>query len=294
MIAWLWPTHTWRMPDETGAADVSRRRIGGAVAPSAGALAGTRQIEALLRSRPELADPVLLLAIAEHRVPLPRGRRDSQNDLWALVQTKSGVISLAIEGKAGEDFDRTVKEWLANREPKSNKEQRLSYLLDTLGITADVSHLRYQLLHRAASAVIEARRFGTKYAAMIVQSFKNPTMLQRQEQQFEDYRSFCSMLGVSDEPGQLGPVPSASAVPLFLGRVNSLPATDEQVGSLEVKAIVSYPKRHEQGAPRPGELGYTALMTRHRCTRQRDDGDGQSLRLGETGGIMMKATRGRA
>src|SRR2546423_387506 len=72
------------------------------------------EIEAILRSKPDLADPVLLLGIAEHKVPLRHGRRDSQNDLWALVQTKSGVVSLTIEGKAGEQFDRTVKDWLAD------------------------------------------------------------------------------------------------------------------------------------------------------------------------------------
>src|SRR3954463_3872801 len=83
------------------------------------------EIEELLRTTPGLANPVLLLAVAEHKVALPHGRRESQNDLWALVQTKSGVLSLAIEGKAGEDFDRTVTEWLAKREPESKKEQRL-------------------------------------------------------------------------------------------------------------------------------------------------------------------------
>lgn len=219
------------------------------------------EVEAILRTTPGLGDPVLLLAVAEHKVPLPHGRRESQNDLWVLVQTKAGVLSLAIEGKAGEDFDVTVNEWLAKQDPKSTREQRLAYLVDTLGITADVSGLRYQLFHRTVSAIIEAKRFGTKYAAMVVQSFKNPSLLQKQRQQFEDFSSFCSVLGASGKPGELLAVRSNSAVPLFLGWVDSSVATDEQVNSFPPGPGVIYPKRPETGGPRRSEPMYSGTYT---------------------------------
>ena len=53
-----------------------------------------------------------------------------------------------------------------------NKQVRLSGLLDMLGIArTDADDLRYQLLHRTAAALIEARAFGVDSAIMLVHSF---------------------------------------------------------------------------------------------------------------------------
>src|ERR1019366_8810106 len=46
------------------------------------------------------SEPTLVLAIAEHKVPLPGGRAESQCDVWALLNTKSGGVSLSLEAKA--------------------------------------------------------------------------------------------------------------------------------------------------------------------------------------------------
>ncbi len=43
----------------------------------------------------EMKDPTLLLAVAEHKVPLEGKGGDAQCDVWALVGTNAGVVSLS-------------------------------------------------------------------------------------------------------------------------------------------------------------------------------------------------------
>ena len=134
------------------------------------------------------SEPELLLAIPEHKVPLPRGR-ESQSDLFALLKVGQQVCAITIEGKVDESFDRLVSEWLIDASP--GKHERLTYLCDMLGLDlSDASDLRYQLLHRTASAVIESRRFQTPLSAMVVHSF-SPT-----KKWFADFAQFAERIGV--------------------------------------------------------------------------------------------------
>ncbi|MFU8881858.1 MAG: DUF6946 family protein [Rhodobacterales bacterium] len=55
--------------------------------------------------------------------------------------------------------------------------------------------LRYQLFHRTAAAVTEARRFHRPVAAMIVQSFAPD------HRWFADYAAFCALFGLPAAPG---------------------------------------------------------------------------------------------
>jgi len=111
----------------------------------------------------------LLLAIPEWKTPLPGGRRESQTDVLALVKSREGLIVCAIEAKVAEPFGPTVSEWLVNA--SDGKQARIGFLKDLLGLSGEIGHLRYQLLHRTASAIIEAQNFDAHAAAMIVQSF---------------------------------------------------------------------------------------------------------------------------
>ena len=62
-----------------------------------------------------------------------------------------------------------------------------------LGIqNEDVSQIRYQLLHRTASAVIEAERFGSSTAVMLVHSFS------QEDEHLEDYQAFARLFGIND------------------------------------------------------------------------------------------------
>lgn len=134
----------------------------------------------------------LLLAFPEHKVPLPGGTRDSQNDVFALVRYGSDTAAVAIEGKVNEPFGPSLGEWF--REPSDGKRTRLRHLCDVLGLVdTPPSHIRYQLLHRTASALIEAERFKTDEAAMIVHSFSPSKMW------FADFAAFVALFGLIAE-----------------------------------------------------------------------------------------------
>jgi hypothetical protein len=61
-------------------------------------------------------------------VPLPGGRRESQNDAWVLAQCDSGLVSMTVEGKVSEPFGELVGDWFAN--PSKGKEDRLRFLCE--------------------------------------------------------------------------------------------------------------------------------------------------------------------
>lgn len=148
-------------------------------------------VAAALETSPALAELDLLLALPEHTVPLPGGAKPSQTDL--LVLARSGdreLVALAVEGKAEERFgDETVAEWRARE--SSGRETRLAFLLDILALPDDqrLGQIRYQLLHRTASAVIEARRFGGRHAVMLVHSFSVT------DSWFQDFVDFANLYG---------------------------------------------------------------------------------------------------
>ena len=78
---------------------------------------------------------------------------------------------MMVEGKAREDFDDLLDDW-KNRTSEAGFKARLTEITDNIGLTGPPpGDIRYQLLHRTASAVIEARRFHAKYAVVLIQSF---------------------------------------------------------------------------------------------------------------------------
>jgi hypothetical protein len=136
-------------------------------------------------------DVELLLAIPEHKVLIPPyGGHPSQNDLFVLARDSSnGLITITVEGKVSESFGEHLSRW--NIEDSSGKRKRLAFIKDTLGIVGDIPPtIRYQLLHRTASAIVEAKRFNAKSAIMIVHSFS------QSDQWFDDYQEFLKLFGV--------------------------------------------------------------------------------------------------
>lgn len=136
-----------------------------------------------------LTDTKLLIAIPEWKTALPGGRRESQTDVFALIQSKQGLIVSAIEAKVAEPFGPTVDQWLRNA--SDGKRIRLDHLTDLLGLNGEIGHLRYQLLHRTASALIEAENFSGFTAAMIVQSFHEKALWK------EDLSAFAEAMGLT-------------------------------------------------------------------------------------------------
>lgn len=155
-----------------------------------------------------------LLAAPEHQVPLPGGNQPSRNDVWVLARWQAGLISIAVEGKVAENFGPTLAEW--NGEASSGKQVRQAFLLQKLGLQVPpAATIRYQLLHRPASALIEAERYHARRAVMLVHSF-SPS-----NDGFSDYAAFLELFGATAIRESLVPArPRADGIELFFGWVN--------------------------------------------------------------------------
>ena len=155
----------------------------------------------------------LLLAIPEHKVRMPARGADSQCDVLALVKSDGQLVVIAVEAKVSESFDLTVGQWLAKG--GQNRRDRVAGLCELLEIDGAPDHLRYQLLHRTAAAVVEARRFSAARAIMIVQSFSP------ENRWHEDFAAFCAHLGMGSERSCLHETTLADGLRLALGWVTS-------------------------------------------------------------------------
>jgi hypothetical protein len=173
-------------------------------------------------------NPVLQLAIAEHEVDLPGGLAASQCDVWAIVNTSVGMLSLTVEAKAREVFgDDILERWLVAHgtdESKSNRKIRWDYVQSHLPKSDSFFQVCYQILHRCAASVIEAKRLGFQHAAFIVQAFNTP------EESFQNYAAFCQALKVPGMRGSLA-TNSVDAISLSVGWADCLPATDIEVAA---------------------------------------------------------------
>ncbi len=181
------------------------------------------QVAEVLDQCKPLRDAAVLFAIPEHTVELEGTGRPSQSDLWALLRSATGLISLAVEAKAGEPFGKFIGEWLGTT---TNRQTRLSGLCQTLNVSASqpgIAQLRYQLFHRTASAVLEARRCGAGQAVMLVQSFQSNT------QDFEDFRNFAQYLGATVTKNGLSIAPCVQDITLCLGWIDCPFADDADV-----------------------------------------------------------------
>ena len=156
---------------------------------------------------PILQDIELLLGFPEYQVPLPGGQAASQNDIFVLGKSKpqGQLIAITVEGKVAESFDVTVSEWLKGA--SQGKRIRLDYLCNVLGLEREsLGEVRYQLLHRTASALILADRFNASAAMMLVHSFS------QEHEWFKDYQRFLELFG------QRGTVNSVT----HLGKLNGV------------------------------------------------------------------------
>jgi hypothetical protein len=185
-------------------------------------------IEKLFRES-EYGEPTLISAVAEHKVDLPpNGKAASQCDVWAIVKMSVGMLSLTVEAKAKEAFgDDILEKWLVagvTPESISNRQTRWEYVLSHLPKAESFSEVRYQMLHRCAAAVIEAKRFGFMHAAFIVQAFNTP------DQSFQDYKVFCQALQIPAVRGSMAKT-STEGISLSIGWADCPLATDMEVAA---------------------------------------------------------------
>lgn len=182
-------------------------------------------VAAVLDSCPAMKGASLLLGLPEHKVELHGGGHQSQTDLWALLHAPVGVVSAAIEAKAGEGLYQTVEEWLSGASERSGKPARLEQLKQLLEIDhASCLPLRYQLMHRTASAILEARRFHLRAALILVQSFTDDG------ESLADFVAFAKALGASAGENRIVEAPTKAGLRLWIGWVSTPPA---ELASLE-------------------------------------------------------------
>jgi hypothetical protein len=172
------------------------------------------EIQQILSQNASLANTIPLIILPEWKVNLPGGRRASQNDIWVLAKSGSDLVSMTVEGKVDEPFDKTLGEWKANA--SSGKIKRLNHLAEVLGINpkAIPDATRYQLLHRTASAVIEAERFDARHAVMLIHSFSHDNKW------FDDFAAFAWLFGLKAEIDRLVSTFVGKKIPLHLGWVH--------------------------------------------------------------------------
>ena len=144
-----------------------------------------KTVREVLNTAPEYEAAELIDGFFEREVELGSAGRNSQTDLMVIVGLQNQLGLIAVEGKVEESFAERVEDW--NNTP--GKQLRLTRLCQTLGLDpAGVGRLRYQLLHRTASAIYEAKRYRTSHALMLVHSFS------RTHRWFEDFSAFAEAM----------------------------------------------------------------------------------------------------
>ncbi|MCP4308852.1 MAG: hypothetical protein GY788_29050 [bacterium] len=148
-------------------------------------------VRTVLDTPPSYRGAELIEGIFEHETDLGTRGRSSQTDLLGLVQLREGRSVLGVEGKVEEPFGPLVRKW---RDGSPGKERRLARFCKTLGLDSDgVEDLRYQLFHRTAAAIYEAKRLGWDRALVLVHSFS------RKRTSLSDFLAFASAMGFAIE-----------------------------------------------------------------------------------------------
>ena len=162
-----------------------------------------------------LTDLKLLLARPEWEVPLEGGETTSNTDVLAICRNDEGLCMMAVEAKVHEDFGPLVGQKRA--EASAGQSARLTYLEELLNVARFDDRIRYQLVHRTASALLTAREFHAGSAVMMVQAWDAPPARR------SDFEAFC--LALSGE--QLAPLvcqaPGFQSPKLFLAWCNGDP-----------------------------------------------------------------------
>ncbi|MGY3718722.1 DUF6946 family protein [Sutcliffiella cohnii] len=159
----------------------------------------------------------VLYGFPEYKVSLPGGSASSQNDLYLLARSGEELITIMVEGKVAEPFGETVTTWKGSN-PSKGKRVRLDALLSLLDLKEDdVYDKRYQLLHRTASALLEAEKVGSKNAMMLVHSFS------KEGKWYEDYEEYVELFNlVPKKNAVVGPA-TVNGVNLYFGWVVGKP-----------------------------------------------------------------------
>lgn len=189
------------------------------------------ELQNLLDSSPTLGHLEMTEAWPEHKIALDTFRGETRNaDLAAVAIGQTGTVAVTIEAKADESFGELVQTVLAKASQRSNIPKRIETLIQGLfGARADLSTIRYQLLHGVAASLIFAADQQAAAAVFAVFEFRGPACAEENlVRNASDLQRFIALLSCRVERlrvGQLsGPftVPGAGKIPagmpLFVGK----------------------------------------------------------------------------
>ena len=160
------------------------------------------KVESLFKSQPNgiFENLKMTFGIPEYKVNLPGGLQASQSDLFVLARTNVELIPIMIEGKVDEHFGPFMSEW--SKEMSAGKKKRLEFLRNLLNLVdVNICDVRYQLLHRTASAILTAKNYHAKKAVVLIHSFSSTN------QSFDDYARFLTLYKLKAKVDEIvGPV----------------------------------------------------------------------------------------
>lgn len=162
------------------------------------------------------------ICLVEKPVFLDTKIAPSMTDLMAYgYNAKGDAIVIAVEGKADEPFASPVWAWVRGDEkgptmtssPRRTRLNRLEFLSNHLAKTLSPdSGVRYQLLHRTVSAVLEAQLHGAAAALVAIHAFGPDA-----PHNLDDFSRFLCELGGSHVPK------GTVAGPYLLGEQRDMP-----------------------------------------------------------------------
>lgn len=169
------------------------------------------EITALLESSkdPALQSQSLLIALPEWQVALEGGETTSNTDVLAICRNAMGLCIIGVEAKVLEDFGPLLRD--KRKGASSGQLARLNFLHTLLKIEHFEDTIRYQLLHRTASALLTAQEFHAKAAVMLVHAFDCPPARR------EDFTAFVSAIGAVELAPAIYRVSSFDNPMLYLG-----------------------------------------------------------------------------
>ncbi|CAB1065446.1 hypothetical protein D1BOALGB6SA_10243 [Olavius sp. associated proteobacterium Delta 1] len=129
---------------------------------------------------------------------------------------------MTVEGKVAEPFGPLVSQWF--QKPSQGKKKRLDLLCESLGLDqGKVLPIRYQLLHRTASAIIEAKRFNAQNALMLVHTFSPPN------EWFDDFDMFASLYNTQAELNKIKFAGGLNGIDLCIGWIKGKNSLFQQI-----------------------------------------------------------------
>jgi hypothetical protein len=168
------------------------------------------EISTLLNSakQPDLTNQRLLVAFPEWQVDVPGGVTTSSTDVLAICRNEIGLCVIGVEAKVLEDFGPLLSEKRAAA--SSGQSERIKYLETLLGVERFEDSIRYQLLHRTASALLTAEQFHAGVAVMLVHAFGSPVPRR------EDFNAFQRALRGEEVASLVYRVPREKGPVLYL------------------------------------------------------------------------------